>query len=179
MAKIRKFFEPVNFYDLTYILKDLRFSPVSFINFKDPNNIFKNIHEGNITLEDVEKEQIELKSDLGYIKQGNPKNRSPEQEKTINNIENLYKSREEVVKMFNDYAKNTSKNIYESKQGKGLKILTPKQMLQRLPIALSQIKAGNNSESLLNEIKQIVHSLYQSKEIIKKVYNNIIKSIKV
>ena len=67
----------------------------------------------------------------------------------------------------------------ESKQGKGLKILTPKQMLQRLPIALAHIKAGNNSESLLNEIRQIVYSLYQSKEIIKKVYNNIIKSIKV
>ena len=47
--------------------------------------------------------------------------------------------------MFNDYAKNMSRNIYESKQGKGLKILTPKQMLQRLPIVLSQIKAGNNS----------------------------------
>ena len=44
--------------------------------------------------------------------------------------------------------------------GKGLKILTPKQMLQRLPIALAEIKAGNNSESLLNEIKQIVYSLY-------------------
>ena len=62
---------------------------------------------------------------------------------------------------------------------KGLKILTPKQMLQRLPIALSKIKAGNNSESLLNEIRQIVYSLYQSKKITKKVYNNIIKSIKL
>ena len=64
-------------------------------------------------------------------------------------------------------------------EGTGLKILTPKQMLQRLPIALAQIKAGNNSESLLNEIRQIVYSLYQSKELTKKVYNNIIKSIKV
>ena len=53
-------------------------------------------------------------------------------------------------------------------EGKGLKILTPKQMLQRLPMALAQIKAGNNSESLLNEIRQIVYSLYQSKEITKK-----------
>ena len=52
-------------------------------------------------------------------------------------------------------------------------------MLQRLPIALAQIKAGNNSENLINEIRQIVYSLYQSKEILKKVYNNIIKSIKV
>ena len=66
---------------------------------------------------------------------------------------------------------------YDAKQnetkGTGLKILTPKQMLQRLPIAL----AGNNSESLLNEIRQIVYSLYQSKQIPKKAYNNIIKSI--
>ena len=52
-------------------------------------------------------------------------------------------------------------------------------MLQRLPIALAQVKAGNNSEILLNEIRQIVYSLYQSKEITKKVYNNIIKSIKI
>ena len=49
-------------------------------------------------------------------------------------------------------------------------------MLQRLPIAFAQVKAGNNSESLLNEIRQIVYSLYQSKEITKKVYNNINKS---
>ena len=66
-----------------------------------------------------------------------------------------------------------------AKQGTGLKILTPKQMLQRLPIALAQVKAGNNSESLLNEISKIIYSLYQSKEITKNVYNNIIKSIKV
>ena len=52
-------------------------------------------------------------------------------------------------------------------------------MLQRLPTALTQIKEGNNSESLLNEIRQIVYSLYQSKKITKKLYNNIIKSIKV
>ena len=70
---------------------------------------------------------------------------------------------------------------YDAKQnetkGTGLKILTPKQMLQTLTIALAQVKAGNNSESLLNEIGQIVYSLCQSKQIIKKVYNNIIKSI--
>ena len=64
-------------------------------------------------------------------------------------------------------------------EGTGLKILTPNQMLKRLPIGLAQIKAGNNSESLLNKIRQIVYSLYRSKEITKKVYNNIIKSIEV
>ena len=62
-------------------------------------------------------------------------------------------------------------------KGIGLKISTPKQMLQKLPIALAQVKAGNNSESLLNKIRQIVYSSYQSKQLTKKVYNNIIKSI--
>ena len=52
-------------------------------------------------------------------------------------------------------------------------------MLKRLPKALAQVKAGNNSDSLLNEIRQIVYSLYRSKEITKKVYNNIINSLKV
>ena len=50
-------------------------------------------------------------------------------------------------------------------------------MIKRLPIALAQVKAANNSESLLNEIRQIVYSLCQSKQITKKVYNNIIKLI--
>ena len=72
---------------------------------------------------------------------------------------------------------------YEEKQdetkGTGLNKLTPKQILQRLPIALAQVKVGTNSESLLNEIRQIVYSLYQSKKITKKVYNSIIKSIKL
>ena len=70
---------------------------------------------------------------------------------------------------------------YDSKnsetKGKGFKMLTLKQILQRLPIATAQVKAGNNSQSLLNEIRQIVYSLYQSKQITKKVYNNIIKSV--
>ena len=56
-----------------------------------------------------------------------------------------------------------------------LRILNPKQMLQRLPITLAQVKAGNNSENLFTEIRQIIYSLYQSKEITKKVYNNLIK----
>ena len=58
-----------------------------------------------------------------------------------------------------------------------LKILTPKQMLKRLPIALAQVKAGNNSENLLNEIRQMIYSLYQAKEITKNVYNNLMKSL--
>ena len=67
----------------------------------------------------------------------------------------------------------------KQKKGTRLKILTPKQMLERLSIVLAQLKSCNNSESLLNGIRQIVYSLYRSKKITKKVYNNIIKSIKV
>ena len=142
--------------------------------------VFKSIHNGDIPLESVENEHKKLKKELGYIKQESPRNRSEEQQNTIDNIENLFNSRQEVVKMFNDYARNMSRNIYDSKQeGKGVQILTPKQILQRLPISLAQTKAGDNSQSLLNEIRQIVYSLYQSKEITKKVYNNIFKSIKV
>ena len=61
--------------------------------------------------------------------------------------------------------------------GSGLKILTNKQMLNRLPILLAQIQAGNNSKSLKNEIRKILYSLYRSKELTKTVYNNLIKSI--
>ena len=60
-----------------------------------------------------------------------------------------------------------------------LKILSSKQMLQRLPIALSQVKLGNKSENVLNEIRQIIYSLYRAKEVTKKVYNDIINSIKL
>ena len=79
---------------------------------------------------------------------------------------------------YDDYSlmMSEAKTKARATKGTGLKI-SPKQMLQRLPIALAQVNAGNNSESLLNEIRQIVYSLYQSKEILKKVYNNIIKSI--
>ena len=100
----------------------------------------------------------------------------------INNLENFYNSREEVINFFRDYIEMLSDESYDAKnetKGTGLKILTPKQMLQRLPIALAQVKAGNNSESLLNEIRQIVYSLHQSKQITKKFFNNIIKSINV
>ena len=89
----------------------------------------------------------------------------------------LYRERNQAIKFYDDHSSMMSDAKYRATKGKGLEILTPKQMLQRLPIALAQVKAGNDSESLLNEIRQIVYSLYQSKQITKKLYNNIIKSI--
>ena len=72
----------------------------------------------------------------------------------------------------------SKKDSDTSKKAEGLKILTSKQMLNRLPILLAQIKAGNNSKSLKNEIRQILYSLYRSKVLTKTVYNNLIKSIR-
>ena len=118
---------------------------MDFIVFKGPLHIFKSIYDGDITLEDVEKDKIKLKSDLGHIRQENPKNRSEEQNNVINNVTNFYESREKVIQMFNNYAKDMSKNTYDSKQGTRLKILSHKQIIQRLPLLLSEISAGNNS----------------------------------
>ena len=74
--------------------------------------------------------------------------------------------------LFNNYAKIRSEAINEAKQdepkGTGLKILTPKQMFQRLPIALAQVKAGNNSESLLNEVRQLFTLCINQKKSLKK-----------
>ena len=81
--------------------------------------------------------------------------------------------------MFDDYSRIVSGAKYKSKYEEGLKILTLKQMIQRLPEALAQVKAGNISKNLLNEIRQIIYTLYRSKEITKKVYSNIMNSIKV
>ena len=95
------------------------------------------------------------------------------------NIETLYKARNEAIKFYDDYSWVMSEAKIKATKGTGLKILTPKQILQRFPIALAQVKAGNNSECLLNGIKQIVYSFCQSKQITKKVYNNIIRSIQL
>ena len=92
----------------------------------------------------------------------------------------LGKASEKLTKKIGDQGKKQKKNINTKKKyGDGFKILTPQQKLQRLPIALAQVKAGNTSENLLNEITQIINSLYPAKEITKKVYNNIMISIKV
>ena len=129
----------------------------------------------------AEEDQEKFKREFSQTKSGNPKHKSEMQLYTIRNVKNLYDSRQKIIDLFNDYSKIKSESIYGSKhnetEGRGPKILTPKQMLQRLPIALAQVKASNNSEVLLNEIRQIVYSLCQSKQITKKVYNNIIKSI--
>ena len=153
---------------------------VSFYECMNSKELFNAIKNNQIKFSEVKNKQNEFLNKLSNIKIGK---KTPEQKEVINNLEKFYLSREEVINFFRDYIEMLFNANYDAKQnetkGKGLKILIPKQMLQRLPIALAQVKAGNNSESLLNEIRQIVYSLYQSKEITKKVCNNIIKSINV
>ena len=85
---------------------------------------------------------------------------------------------EKVQKIFSDdYDSNGSEKVMSKAKGTGLKILTNKQMLNRLPILLAQIQAGNNLTKLKNEARQILYSLYRSKVLTKTVYNNLIKAI--
>ena len=148
-----------------------------FHGLKDPLALLNNIKKGKILIQEAKNTQKEYNKYLNLIRRGSKNNI---QRETLNKINNLYNERDMTIKFIEYYgsvileAKRTARQ-----EGVGLKILTPNQMLKRLPIALAQIKAGNNSESLLNEIRHIVYSLYRSKEITKKVYNNIIKSIKV
>ena len=75
---------------------------------------------------------------------------------------------------------NLVENILEinrQQQGQGLKILTPNQMLSRLPISLAQLKAGNNSEKLKNKIRQLLYSLYRSKKLTKQLYKSLVDII--
>ena len=169
---------------MTFDKKDLKFQyigpteDVRFYGYMDSKELFNAIKNSQIKFSDAVNKQNEFLNKLNNIK---IYKKTTKQKRAINNITRLYLSREEVINFFRDYVEMLSDANYNAKQnetkGKGLKILTPKQMLQRLPIALAQVKAGNNSENLLNEIRQIVCSLYQSKEITKKVCNNLMKSL--
>ena len=154
-----------------------------FRNFKTIHTFGNDIRNNVISLDTANIEQANLLSYIyDFMKKTKP--RDPEQKRIKSDVSNsmnaLVKGREMVLTAFKSGIFQVSK---ESQKGEGvnemLRILTPNQMLKRLPIALAQIKAGNNSEILLNEIRQIVYSLYRSKEITKKVNNNIINSIKV
>ena len=147
---------------------------VSFYGYRDSKDLFNAIKNSQIGFSEAKNKQNEFLNKLANIKIGR---KTLEQEKIIDNLEKFYFSRQEVINLFRDLSDANYKTKQNETKGKGLKILTPKQMLQRLFIVLAQVKAGNNSENLLNEIRQIIYSLYQSKEITKKVYNNLMKSL--
>ena len=163
LEKITDLDKKVNSDDLIYRYKG-NTADVKFDKFDNALDIIDKIRDGKIDLADVKNNQEKFKSYLGEIKKGNKKHRSKVQKNTLYNIKMLYKARKEAIKFYDDYSSMMSEAKCKAKQnrteGTGLKILTPKQMLQRLPIALAQVKAGNNSENFLNKIRQIVYSLY-------------------
>ena len=104
--------------------------------------------------------------------------------KKLTKLKNIVKNvpKDEVSKVKeNEKIIDTVERILElnndKESGKGLKILTPDQMLSRLPITLAQLKAGNNSEKLKNEIRQLLYSLYRSKKLTKQLYKSLINII--
>ena len=96
-----------------------------------------------------------------YLKEIRKENKSAKQKKTLGNINVCFNAKNNAIRFIGDYGSMILEPKRLAKQEEtGLKLLTPKQILQRLPAALAQTKAGNKSESLLNEIRQIVPKKY-------------------
>ena len=140
---------------ITKSLKKLRNKFINFDEFNEECNKFTH----NVT-------------EFKKYKSENESKFSPNQRK----MERYDRDLKNIADLYNIY--NLKSGSDTSKKGEGLKILTNKQMLNRLPILLAQIQAGNNSESFKNELRQILYSLYSSKVLTKTVYNNLIKSIR-
>ena len=131
--------------------------------YSSPSDMYKNLN----TTTDIEENKTKVNkiknnlADLIMKFKNNPTNNA----KKVKNRNNMMEIVELILK-FN-----------QLDQGDGLKILTPNQMLSRLPISLAQLKAGNNSEKLKNGIRQILYSLNRSKKLIKNVYKSLIDII--
>ena len=140
-----------------------------FRNFKTIRPFGNEIRNKVISLDTANIEQANLLSYVyDFTKKTRPRSLAQKQLRAeiVDSITSLIEGREMVINAFKSgifQVLKESQEDEESQEGKGLKILTPSQMLKRLPIALAQVKAGNYSESLLNEIRQIVYSLYRSK----------------
>ena len=135
----------------------------NYFNFVEPSDLAKKLFEikdkkkNNDFVEEIKNRWSKLKDKIDKMSGDEKENKS---------LDKML----EIVKDILNFNK-------QNQLGKGLKILTPNQMLSRLPITLAQLKAGNNSEKLKNEIRQLLYSLYRSRNMTKQVYNNLIKYI--
>ena len=143
----------INTEKITKSLKKLRNKLINLSKFKEEHNKF---------LGSIEKFK-------NYKSEKEPGSFSPNQKKMIRYERDL----KDIIDLY-----NLKSDSDISKKGEGLKILTNKQILNRLPILLAQIEAGNNLIKLKNEARQILYSLYRSKLLTKTVYNNLIKAIR-
>ena len=144
-----------NKFDTEEITKSLKKLRNKLINFSEFNEVYNKFMDNVVKFE-------------YYKSEKEPGSVSPNQER----IRRYVKSLKHIVDLYNFKSSSDT-----SKKGEGLKILTNKQMLNRLPILLTQIQAGNNSIKLKNETRQILYSLYRSKALTKTVYNKLIKSV--
>ena len=145
----------------------------SFKNFRTISTIVGEIYNGKIILNEADEDQSNLLVEIMHFKKKTkPQNPEKKQEKKdiLKNFYTLFEGRGRVLDAFE------SKMFPIKIEGAGfsenhsnLKTLTPKQVPQRLPMVLAQVKACNTSQNLLNEIRQIIYSLYRAKEITKKV----------
>ena len=157
------------------------------IKFERIRSIADNIYTGKISIDEAEMDQTNL---LENMEKFNNKSRSTSKEdknkklNTFDSVNTLYEGRELPLNVFRcgTFPVEGTKGkacpsmlaLRPSDLATQLKVLSPKQMLQRLPIALAQVKAVNTSENLLIEIRKIIYFLHRAKEITKKVYNNTI-----
>ena len=135
-----------------------------FTDYQSPSNIYKNLSEtenaeiNKSKVDFIKKVLNKLKKTVDYVPKDNTF-KIKENEKIIDIVERIIE--------FND----------KIQSGQAIKILTPNQMLSRLPISLAQLKAGNNSEKLKNEIRQLLYSLYRSKKLTKNIYKSLVDII--
>ena len=135
-----------------------------------------NIYTGKVNIDEAEMNQSNLLENVvKFNNNSRPKSKEHREKRDIyESTYGFHEGRKLTLSAFKN-------RIFQIKatQDEELKRLTPKQMLQRLPISLAKVKVANTSENSLNEISQIIYSLYQPKEITKKVYNNFMNSIKI
>ena len=113
-----------------------------------------------------------LDSDIKNMSKDEVKNKKLDQLKDlVTSIVNFKQTLDDMPPL------ETEESAAQRQQGQGLKILTPQQMITRLPILLAQLKAGKNSQKLKNEIRQLLYHLYRSKNLLKTIYNHLISAV--
>ena len=164
--KIKKAID-VNKFNESIIKEETKINKELFnkhFHYQTPSALLKDLYKTN----DQEKNRVLVNVINSGIQELNKEIETmSKDEKETEKPDKISKIVEEILKF----------NKQQQQSGKGLKILTPNQMLSRLPISLAQLKAGNNSEKLKNEIRQLLHSLYRSKNMTKQVCNSLINYI--
>ena len=140
-----------------------------FREYKSLKELFKGVYYRNISIGKGERMQDEYEAQLAVLERYKPKHSDYLKEKKdlLINVKSFYGGTEE----------SADKRKKKKTRSKRIKILTPEQMLSRLPISLAQLKAGNNSQKLKNEIRQLLYSLYRSKKQSKTIYKHLMNTV--